>query len=141
MDSLFGIGPLELFVVLIIAGIVMGPERIAQTARWLGKLTAQLQGISRGFALQLRNELDTIDSQGDIREAWQAVNDLQREVSDLRKQVLGVGQDTQKVIAESKAAVQNSIRPPQFDAPTADPPPPNGHSSLPQPLQIPDDNE
>lgn len=164
VDSIFGIGPMELVVILVIAGIVMGPQRIAQVARWLGKFTAQMQAISRGFALQLRNELDAIDDGGELKEALKEVRNLQQEVSQLRREVTGVAtgavRDTTDVINETKAAfketeemVQNSIRPPQFES-TAEneaeeepekvavngqhtPAPPK----LPKALDIPDDPE
>ena len=61
MDSVFGIGLPEFILIMLIAGIVMGPERIARTARWLGKTTAQLQAISRGFVRQLTAEIDGAD--------------------------------------------------------------------------------
>lgn len=131
MDSILGIGPMELLVILIIAGIVMGPQRIAQAARWLGKFTAQMQAISRGFAMQLRNELDAIDDGGDLKEALKEVRSLQQEVSQLRREVTGVAtsavQETADAVNETKAAfketeemVQNSIMPPQFMEAAAD---------------------
>ncbi|HMT22539.1 MAG TPA: twin-arginine translocase TatA/TatE family subunit, partial [Promineifilum sp.] len=42
MDNVFGIGLPEFVLILVIAGMVMGPERIARTARSLGVLTARL---------------------------------------------------------------------------------------------------
>ncbi|MCB0037681.1 MAG: twin-arginine translocase TatA/TatE family subunit [Anaerolineales bacterium] len=164
VDSIFGIGPMELVVILVIAGIVMGPQRIAQVARWLGKFTAQMQAISRGFALQLRNELDSIDDGGELKEALKEVRNLQQEVSQLRREVTGTAtgalKETSDVINETKAAfketeeiVQNSIHPPQFEMPEVDeaeeepekvsangqhPPAP---PKLPKALDIPDDPE
>ncbi|MCP5098981.1 MAG: twin-arginine translocase subunit TatB, partial [Chloroflexi bacterium] len=61
MDSFFGIGFPELVTILILAGIVMGPARIGRVARWLGRTTAQLQTISRGFMRQLSAELESVD--------------------------------------------------------------------------------
>ncbi|MBK8433017.1 MAG: twin-arginine translocase TatA/TatE family subunit [Chloroflexi bacterium] len=142
MDSFFGIGSMELVVILIIAGIVMGPERIAQAAKWLGKTTAYFQSVSRGFALQLRNELDTIDEKGDLREALKEMQNMQKEVQSLRREVRGMGKELQGVGSEAEAAVQNSIAPPRplVEEPT---PPPhtngNGLPRLPQPLDVEDD--
>lgn len=164
VDSIFGIGPMELVVILVIAGIVMGPQRIAQVARWLGKFTAQMQAISRGFALQLRNELDSIDDGGELKEALKEVRNLQQEVSQLRREVTGTAtgalKETSDVINETKAAfketeeiMQNSIHPPQFEMSEVDeaeeepekvsangqhPPAP---PKLPKALDIPDDPE
>ena len=53
----------EFVVILLLAGIVLGPERIRDVARWLGKTTAQLRAVSRGFMQQLSAELDAVDEE------------------------------------------------------------------------------
>ena len=82
MDSFFGIGLPELILILIVAGIVMGPERIGQTARWLGRTTAQLQKISRGFVRQLNQELDNSCDGKALRETMQQLHQLRLELTD-----------------------------------------------------------
>jgi Sec-independent protein translocase protein TatA len=72
MDSIFGIGLPELMVILLLAGLFMGPHRIRRVARTLGYWTAQLQTISRQFARQLNTELDSLDS-GEMKGALQDV--------------------------------------------------------------------
>lgn len=107
-----GIGFPELVLILVIAGIVMGPERIGHVARWLGKTTAQLQAISRGFVRQLQNELDGSDGGEALQEAMTEVQTLRRELETLRADFTSVANDTRQ---EGKAALQeveNSIQPP-----------------------------
>lgn len=104
MDSLFGIGLPELVVILMLAGLVMGPHRIRQVARTLGRWTAQLQTISRQFARQLNSELDSLDS-GEMKGALQDVRDLQREVEALRNEL---GQASRAVVQESENAVKDA---------------------------------
>ncbi len=144
MDSIFGIGTPELIVILILAGIVMGPNRIALTARWLGKTTAQLQRISRNFMRQINTELAAADQNGELRQAMNDVQDLRRQLQDLRSEIATAA--TQP-IEEGKAAAResqellktvaqlpennNTIAPPQFSQPT----------DLPRPVDIPDDPE
>lgn len=41
--NVFGIGVLELLFVLVVALIVLGPERMTQTARTLGKYIREIQ--------------------------------------------------------------------------------------------------
>lgn len=105
VDSVFGIGAPELVVILILASIVMGPQRIRQVARWLGKTTAQLQAISRGFARQLSAELDAVDSGGDIKGAMEDVQELRRQVAELRREVASTATGT---VQEGKQAVEES---------------------------------
>ena len=89
MDSVFGIGFPELFTILILAGIVMGPERIGRVARWLGKVTAQLQSISRSFVRQLTVELESIDDGGQMKETVKEIQDLQKQLAELRGEIRG----------------------------------------------------
>lgn len=56
MDFL-GIGPLELLVVLIIALIVVGPERLPQIAQSIGKTVRDLRAMSQGFTAEWEREL------------------------------------------------------------------------------------
>ncbi|MCA9926218.1 MAG: hypothetical protein KC419_05995 [Anaerolineales bacterium] len=112
MDSIFGIGFPELFTILILAGIVMGPERIGRVARWLGKVTAQLQIISRGFVRQLTMELESIDDGGEMKNAMKDIQELQKQLAELRGEFRG---QAKGFITESKTAVQEieqSIKPP-----------------------------
>lgn len=134
MDSLFGIGMSELVVILIIAGIVMGPERIAHVARWLGKTTVQLQAISRGFVRQLTNELDGSHDGQAIREAMNEVQSLRAELQNLRQELTTA---TAPVLKESQQLLQeteNSIHPPDLAAG-----PKNGATAVPvpPPLELP----
>jgi Sec-independent protein translocase protein TatA len=105
MDSFFGIGLPELVLILIFAGLVMGPHRIRDIARMLGRITAQLQRISREFTRQLNAELDAVDS-GEIKGALRDVRSLQDEVEALRRELAQVPrtfrEQGESVIAEGK---------------------------------------
>ena len=155
MDSIFGIGAPELLVILLLAGIVMGPQRIRQVALWLGRTTAQLQAISRTFARQLNAELDSIDESGDIKGSMDDIKELRQQLQDLRREVISIGsqpaieaQAALKEVQDSLPSISNRIQPPrQPDGngqetavsaeKTAEPTPP----TLPNPVSIPDDPE
>lgn len=119
MDSFFGIGLPEFVLILLIAGVVMGPERIARSARWLGKTTAQLQAISRGFVRQLTAELDGADD-GAIREAMTEIQDLRRQVNELRVElndsVKEAVDESRKAVTEGAEVLNHSILPPTLGA-------------------------
>lgn len=112
------IGSYELIFILVLAGIVMGPKRIASFAAWLGKTTAYLQNVSRGFAAQLKNELEAIDGDGDMKDMLSEMRDLQKEVNTLRQQINETATtaltQTKEVADETKTIVSRSIRPPSF---------------------------
>ncbi len=162
MDSFFGIGFPELVLILIVAGIVMGPERIGQTARWLGRTTAQLQKISRGFVRQLNQELDNSGDGQAIKETMQELQQLRKELTDLRGEVTQVTKDATRPGQKAIEDIQNSIKPPNMKPLTSPVPPQNEAASqakpnntgknngaaestavpkLPIPLDVPDDPE
>lgn len=119
MDSFFGIGAAELVVILFLAGIVMGPKRIRHVAFWLGKVTAQLQAISRGFTRQLNAELSAVDDDGQMKDAWGEVQDLRNQLAELKREVTSIAVEPmaegRKAVHDAQKAVGNSIRPPHLD--------------------------
>ncbi len=155
MDNIFGIGAPELILILLIAGIVMGPERIGRAARWLGKTTAQLQAVSRGFVRQLNAELDGVDPGGDLRGARDEVQELRRQIAELRNELLNSAdssiRETRAILDDTRREVEQTIAPPNLagsangsrsraeeaddESPTLSPQP------LPKRVDVPDDTD
>jgi len=73
--NLFGIGPMELIFVLIIALVVMGPERLPQVAREMAKMMAQVREIYTEIMGTLTKEF------GDMEE----LKEIQRDFNSLRE--------------------------------------------------------
>ncbi len=111
MDSFFGVGLPELILILLLAGIIMGPQRIRRVAYTLGRVTAQLQTISRQFARQLNAELDGLDDET-VRGAMSDMRELQREVEILRRELSQVPKSLRdgidSGINEAQEAVQTA---------------------------------
>ena len=149
MDSFFGIGTPELILILVIAGMVMGPERISRSARWLGRTTAQLRSISRSFIRQLNAELDVDGETAELKSAWKDMQDLRRQLDDLKGELTAVTgsafKDGEKALADVKKEVEHTIAPPSFVPPkkeaaeTADDPP--APMNLPTRIEVADDPE
>lgn len=116
MDNIFGIGLPEFVLIVVIAGMVMGPERIARSARTLGRLTARLQAVSRSFYRQLHAELDSVDEDGQLKSTVEELNQLRRQVADLRSEVFtlaaGAKADTRQAFREIKRETEQTILPP-----------------------------
>jgi len=149
MDSFFGIGAPELILILVIAGLVMGPERIGRTARWLGRTTAQLQGISRSFMRQLNAELDLDNETSELKSAWRDMQYLRRQIDDLKGELTAVAggafKEGEKALTDVKNEVERTIAPPSLTAAVVeesetdgDPPAP---LELPKRLEVADDPE
>lgn len=76
-----GMGPAELIVIIIIALIVLGPGKLPEVARALGKTVRDLRAISDGFQNELRRELNTAASvkdevKGDVAPLTETLSSL-----------------------------------------------------------------
>jgi len=61
MDGIFGIGGGELVVVILLAAIVLGPERLARAAREIGKFVKNVKAYFATLSGELKAELDVLD--------------------------------------------------------------------------------
>ena len=68
MDGLFGVGGNELIVVLLLAAIVLGPERLIRTAREIGKFIRNVKNYFGALTDELKSELDILDNIKEIRD-------------------------------------------------------------------------
>lgn len=59
--DIFGIGTNELIVLLLLAAIVLGPERLLRTAREMGKFIRNAKAYIGSFSDELKGELDVLD--------------------------------------------------------------------------------
>ena len=61
-----GVGSMELVVVALLAAIVLGPQRLALTAREAGKLIRNLKNYFRALSDDLGKEIDILSELKDI---------------------------------------------------------------------------
>jgi sec-independent protein translocase protein TatB len=62
---MFNIGPEKLMMVLFIALIVLGPDKLPNAARQIGKYLNEFRRISQGFQNELRSAMDMADVRSD----------------------------------------------------------------------------
>lgn len=58
MDDLFGIGPMEILIILVVAVIALGPAKMVEVGRALGKLVGTLKKASADLTNQVAKELE-----------------------------------------------------------------------------------
>ncbi len=133
MDSLFNIGFPELIFILVLAGLFMGPQRIRQVARYLGRLTARLQAISREFTRQLNAELDAAE-RGEIKAALADIRQLQAQVAELRRDLAAAPQALRQ-------EAENVVRKPAPAAPSTPPSSPVDNNTILPPRRTPTPDE
>lgn len=65
--NIFGIGENELLVILLLAGIVLGPERLVRSAREIGKFVRNTKAYISSLSSELKAELDILDDLDKIK--------------------------------------------------------------------------
>ena len=66
--NIMGVGGLELLVVVIVAVLVLGPTRVAEYGRTLGKLIGELRRASEGIPAVFENLIDERKAQTEDEE-------------------------------------------------------------------------
>jgi sec-independent protein translocase protein TatB len=71
MDSILGIGGNELIIILVLAAIILGPERIARAARGIGKFIRSAKAYFSSLSSELKAELDILDEMEKVKKDLQ----------------------------------------------------------------------
>ncbi len=79
--EVFGIGPLEIALVVLIAFIVLGPERIPGTMRQLGKWTRQLRETVNNITRDYNTEIRELT--GEITALQDEIRSIQRDLGSI----------------------------------------------------------
>lgn len=65
--DIFGIGGNELLVIILLAAIVLGPERLARSAREIGKFVKNVKSYFTSLSVELKAELDILDEMEKVK--------------------------------------------------------------------------
>jgi sec-independent protein translocase protein TatB len=102
--TIFGIGPFELLLIVILGLIVFGPERLPEIGRFIGRTVARVlawqhQSPEAQMIQQLRRELD------------QEIIELRDEIIRARQQ-LDISTEANKIHQETRSLLQGSLQAP-----------------------------
>ena len=53
------VGPMEILIILIAGLLILGPKRLPDAARQVGKAMAELRRVSTGFQAEVRDAFET----------------------------------------------------------------------------------
>ncbi len=140
MDSIFGIGAPELFVILLLAGLLMGPRQIRRVARLLGLWTARAQRYYRSFVTQLNEEIDTLEAE-DVREAFREVQTLGRQMDSIGRDIRGAPGALMGGVQTAGTETRQTLRETMQELAAAPPPVEAAENTIqpPRPLEVADD--
>lgn len=128
---MFNLQGSELIIILLLALVVLGPEKLPEAMRKLGQLYAELKKMSSGFQQEFRNATDE-----PMREIRETANTL-RDSVDFRKLSSGEREEKPKsaeMAAATPAASHTTVAPPDPQAvPTDDVPTGDGPFAAPAP--------
>ena len=79
MQGIFGVGPLEVLVILVLIMLVFGPERLPELTRNLGNAIRKLKETYVAFVTEFRDELTPIATEIDA-----VTRDLRKDLAEIR---------------------------------------------------------
>jgi sec-independent protein translocase protein TatB len=87
--NVFGVGPLELALVVVIAVIVLGPDRFPEVAVQVARAIRYLRGYASSATAQMRKDLDELTRDyEDVRKELQQFRDsVRRDVDSVARQL------------------------------------------------------
>ena len=108
---MFDIGFSELVVCLVVALIVLGPEKLPRVARTLGRWSGQAKGYLRNLTAELDRESQLAELRQQLNEAHKAVRDgtrgfkeeLSEDVIAVRDSVRETEQEIRRIAADPAA--------------------------------------
>ena len=80
---MFGIGLPELMVILGVALVVLGPQRLPGVARMLGRVYGQLRRASEEFQQTIRQDLAALERQEDVQKNKAVADDRRARFADV----------------------------------------------------------
>jgi Tat protein translocase TatB subunit len=80
---MFGIGLPELILIMALALLVLGPQRLPEVARLVGRAYAQLRRASEEFQNTIRQDLAVLERQEDAQRNTAVAQELRQRFADL----------------------------------------------------------
>ena len=80
---MFGIGLPELMLIMVLALLVLGPQRLPEVARMVGRAYAQLRRASDEFQRTIRQDLAALERQEDANRNQAVAEEIRQRFADL----------------------------------------------------------
>ena len=96
--NFLNVGPLELTVVLIIAILLIGPRRMVEVTRTIGRVTGQLRRFSDEFISSLQTEV-MVTERKPGQPPENVFKSLTEPITSLQDELLATGRETRQALA------------------------------------------
>jgi len=110
--NFLNVGPWELTVILIIAILLVGPKRMVEVARSIGRVTGQMRRLSGEFLGTIQTELDATGDEarqameGIAESGEESVAELQSTERDARQVLESVDEDRRQMTTSIRDELQ-----------------------------------
>ena len=112
---MFDIGFWEILLILVLALVVLGPERLPQAARsvgyWVGKARRYVEGVKH----QVETEFDSSELKRLLRNQEVQIKELQNKMTDTGKSVAGVYTDALDAKEDPKVSHDEPEYKPEYE--------------------------
>lgn len=106
--DIFGIGPLELLVILVLILIFVGPQRLPEMAAQLGRFMRTARKMSEEVTREFTTTMKDLEQEYDeVRGEWKEVGQgLEEDLNAVNKELASADKDARKVLGEAKSAAE-----------------------------------
>ncbi len=105
--NFLNVGPWELSVILIIAILMIGPKRMVEIIRAIGRITAQMRKLSAEFMGAIQAELRAVE-----QDARQVVDEVGggKEIASLPAELDALGRETRQAVSGIVAGTEGIVK-------------------------------
>ena len=106
--QVLGVGPAELLVILVLAVLVVGPQRLPEFAAQLARTLRVLRRYSARFSQEFNETLHELESEyDDLKGEWKDVGQgLDAGLKDVKEGLQGVDRDVSAALDAAKTPVE-----------------------------------
>jgi sec-independent protein translocase protein TatB len=104
--ELFGVGPAELLVILVIALLVVGPHRLPEMAAQLGRFTRAMRRMSSQVTREFNEAMRDLETEyEDMKGEWQDVRQGLDDTASLAgSELTAAERDAEQALEEAQAS-------------------------------------
>ena len=88
--TVFGIGTLELVLILLLLILIFGPERITEMAKWLGQGYRKLTDVTSEINQQVMQVKKAMNTAVDMPDLTNPIQEVTQEIANVQAQVDGI---------------------------------------------------
>jgi sec-independent protein translocase protein TatB len=110
--NFLNVGPWEMTVIFIIAILLVGPKRMVEMARTIGRVSSQMRRMSSEFLSTIRDEVEAVEAdarqalEGVVQVGEESVAELQATEQETRQVLESIGEDRRRATTSIKAELQ-----------------------------------